>query len=238
MQHYLAHILADLAPFASPARAMREKAYLKSRLQCLGVGIPRIRAATMAALKTLEEPQKINAEQLRDLALAAYATESHDARAIACVLLEKRAKQLSVADLPWLADLIHRSFTWAYVDQIAVHAVGSIVQREPQGAKVVLADWARDGDFWLRRSALLALLGEVRAGGAFDGELFEAWAVPLLGEKEFFIRKAIGWVLRDVAGKDPAFVREFLQRHAAQMSALSLKEARRGLERAEPVQAK
>ena len=233
MQAFLAQILAELAPSASPERAVREKAYLKSQLQFLGVGIPRVRAATMAALKNLEKQQKITANQLRDLGVAAWATDSHDARAIACALLEKRARQLTVTDLPWLEDLLRRSLTWAYVDQIAVHAVGQIVRNEPQAAKTLLANWANDKDFWLRRSALLALLGEMRAGGAFDHAQFEAWAVPMLGEKEFFIRKAIGWILRDVAGKNPQWLRGFLERHAAQMSPLSLREARRGVERAE-----
>ena len=106
------------------------------------------------------------------------------------------------------------------------------MRREPDAAKAVLAQWATDDDFWLRRTALLALLGEMRAGGAFDRRIFEAWATPMFSEKEFFIRKAIGWVLRDVAGKDPDWVRGFLERHAAQMSPLSLREARRGVERA------
>ena len=232
MEAFLAQVLADLAHTASPERAVQEKAYLKSQLEFLGVGIPRIRAAAMAALKILETQQKITAQQLRALTLAAYATRSHDARAIALAVLEKRAKQLTAADLPWLEDVLRRSFSWAYVDQIAVHAVGQIVRREPDAAKAVLAQWATDDDFWLRRTALLALLGEMRAGGAFDRRIFEAWATPMFSEKEFFIRKAIGWVLRDVAGKDPDWVRGFLERHAAQMSPLSLREARRGVERA------
>ncbi len=232
MQVWLSKALADLAPFASRERAAQEKAYLKSQLTFLGVGIPKTRQVAISVLQQIENHGKLTATQLRDLTLAAWATEGHDARAIALALLEKRAKCLGIVDLPWLEDVLRRSFTWAYVDQIAVHAVGQIVRKEPDAAKRVLAKWASDKDFWLRRSALLALLGERRAGGRFDGAHFEAWALPMLAEKEFFIRKAIGWVLRDVARDDAAWVQGFLERHAAQMSPLSLREARRGVARA------
>ncbi len=232
MPPLLTQILAALAPFASAERAVQERAYLKSQLRFLGVGIPRIRQETMAAVAAAEKHGKLTAAQLQAIAEAAWATDSHDARAIALVLLEKRAKRLTVADLPWLEAILRASFTWAYVDTIAVHAVGQVVKQAPVATKAVLARWATDGDFWLRRSALLALLGEARAGAAFDTAQFEHFAVPLLGEKEFFIRKAIGWVLRDVAGKDPQWVQGFLDRHGAQMAPLSVREAARGVARA------
>ena len=85
---------------------------------------------------------------------------------------------------------------------------------------------------WKRSAALLALMGEMRAGGGFDTAQFETWALPLLGEKEFFIRKAIGWVLREVAGKNPQWVQGFLDRNGGRMAPLSQKEAKRGVDRA------
>ena len=80
----------------------------------------------------------------------------------------------------------------------------------------------------MRRTALLAQLDELRAGrGDFD--LFARLAVPMLGEREFFIRKAIGWVLRDTSRKRPALTFAFLQAHRDAMSGLTLREGARRL---------
>ena len=84
--------------------------------------------------------------------------------------------------------------------------------------------WAEDDDFWLRRSALLALLEALRRGGG-DFPRFSRYADLMLEEKEFFIRKAIGWVLRDTARKRPDMVYEWLLPRAARASGVTLREA-------------
>lgn len=224
----------ELQVVATPERAEREKAYLKSELRFLGATQPQIQAVAKALVQRLGKPTR---GDLQAVAKLAFSSDLHEHRALACGLLQRYAKLLTAADLPWLAEAIDASKTWAYVDVLAVHPVGSILARQPQEATPVLAQWAVHGNFWRRRSALLALLGAWRAkkpsdGAEFDGVLFEAWAAPLLGEKEFFVRKAIGWVLREVAKRAPAYVRGFLQRHGAQMSGLSRREAEKGLQMA------
>jgi 3-methyladenine DNA glycosylase AlkD len=91
-------------------------------------------------------------------------------------------------------------------------------------ARGVLGSWAKDGDLWVRRTALLAQHDALRAG-AGDFGLFERIAASLLVEKEFFIRKAIGWVLREVSKKRPELVFGFIARHRSDMSGLTLREA-------------
>jgi 3-methyladenine DNA glycosylase AlkD len=83
-------------------------------------------------------------------------------------------------------------------------------------------------DFWVRRSALLTLLPGIRRGG-LDHERFERYATPMLAEKEFFISKAIGWVLREAAKKDPAYVAAWTRGHLDQMSGVTFREAVRRL---------
>jgi 3-methyladenine DNA glycosylase AlkD len=92
----------------------------------------------------------------------------------------------------------------------------------------MLRRWAGDEDFWVRRTALLAQLDELRAGGG-DFALFGELAVPMLGEKEFFIRKAIGWILRDTSKRRPELVRDFVAEHGGAMSGLTFREATRRL---------
>ena len=220
----LAAILAELAPLGLPQKAVAAAAYLKSDLQFLGVTASVVREVALRHYKAAGKPDRA---ALQQLAQAAWATGSHDARAVACVVLEKWPQSLLVADLPWLKELVRHSNSWAYVDVLAVHVVGNIAACQPQPTKLALSAWATDGNFWVRRAALLALLGEMRHGGGFDSAQFEAWAVPMLPDREFFIRKAIGWVLRDVSKRQPEFVRGFIDRHRAKMSGLTLREAGR-----------
>jgi 3-methyladenine DNA glycosylase AlkD len=118
--------------------------------------------------------------------------------------------------------MLRTSFTWAYVDPLAADVVGSLVERYPS-VRAVLEAWGRDPDFWIQRSALLALLVPLRRG-AGDFALFEKIAAPLLTEREFFIRKAIGWVLRETSKKRPDLVRDFLVRHRDRASGLTVRE--------------
>ena len=122
---------------------------------------------------------------------------------------------------------LRKSKTWAHVDWIATSIVGDLAERFP-AARKRLDRWATDDDFWIRRSAMLALIPGLRRGdGDFDG--FAAMAVPMLGETEFFIRKAIGWVLRETTKHRPDLVEAFVADHAKEMSPLTFREATRKL---------
>jgi len=96
----------------------------------------------------------------------------------------------------------------------------------------VLDRWATDADFWIRRSALLALLGGLRRGeGDFDR--FSRYADAMLEEKEFFVRKAIGWILRETAKKRPELVYEWVLPRASRASGVTLREAVKPLSEAQ-----
>jgi len=84
--------------------------------------------------------------------------------------------------------------------------------------------WVRDHDFWIRRAALLALLGPLGRGDGDFGR-FAGYADALLDDKEFFIRKAIGWVLRETAKKRPSLVYMWLLPRAARASGVTVREA-------------
>jgi 3-methyladenine DNA glycosylase AlkD len=92
----------------------------------------------------------------------------------------------------------------------------------------VLLGWSVDGDFWFRRAAITA---QLKAKTATDRGLLAGVIEPNLGHTEFFVRKAIGWALREYAKTEPVWVREFVARHRAAISPLSLREALRGLDR-------
>ena len=91
----------------------------------------------------------------------------------------------------------------------------------------VLDAWVVDPDFWIRRSAVLALRSAVRRGDQVD-RLFD-YAETLLPDQEFFVRKAVGWVLREVAPRHPREVSVWLREHIDEISLIALREALRKL---------
>ena len=190
----------------SAARAKGEKAYLKSDLRFWGTSQDSIRAA---AREYCEAHPDLTRADLRKIAETLYATDVHELRAAAIGVLERRRETLLDRDLPWVIGLVRKSKSWAYVDWIAPKVIGDVVARDPRARKR-LAAWARDDDFWVRRAALLAEHDALRAGQG-DFALWSRLAGPMLEEREFFIRKAIGWVLREVSKKRPALTYRFLR---------------------------
>src|SRR5207237_5399953 len=168
---------------------------------------------------------------LREVAQTRYATNVHELRASAIGVLESSHRTLVDRDLPWVITLVRKSKSWAYVDWIAPPVIGNVIARDPRARKR-LAVWAKDEDFWVRRAALLAEHAALLCGGG-DFALWSRLAAPMLDEREFFIRKAIGWVLREVSKKRPALAYEFLRKHQDRVSRLSLQEGAKYLPAAE-----
>ncbi len=216
----------SFAALGSPRRAAGEKSYLKSALHFHGVTVPQVRQAAAAFCK--RHPALTRA-QLRALAGALLATDYHDVRSLGIAVLERRHNLLLPGDLPWLVEGVRSTANWAHVDWLATKVVGPLVAALPAARRAaVLTRWARDEHLWVRRTALLAQLDTLRAGGG-DFPLFARLAAPLLPEKEFFIRKAIGWILRDVSRRRPELTFAFLTRHRAALSGLTLREGSRHL---------
>jgi 3-methyladenine DNA glycosylase AlkD len=144
-------------------------------------------------------------------------------RMMAVLLLEAFEPLLRPPDMKFLERLIRESKTWAFVDELAIVIAGPLLERSPE-LRRVLDRWAVDGDFWIRRSAMLALLRPLRRG---DGDFtrFARYAEAMLDEREFFIRKAIGWVLRETAKKRPELVYHWLRPRCAVASGVTVREA-------------
>ena len=217
-------VVSVLRPLASAERATAERAYLKSHLQFLGVGVPAVRAAVISAARGYG---KLGRDDALAWARALWSEPLHERRVAAIEVLRRYAGVLEPADLPQLEAWIRESRSWAYVDPLAGDLAGAIALRD-DGAWPRIDAWSTDPDFWIRRSALLALLPGIR-GGRPDRERFERYAAPMLAEKEFFIRKAIGWVLRETSKKDPAYVTAWTRDHLDQLSGVTFREAVRRL---------
>ena len=220
--NHVAALRAQLEALGNPGRAVHEKRYLKSELEFLGVGMPGLRKIAKAFVRA----NMLDHDQLLDLTQALWKHRVHELRALAVGILELQHQQLSAADLPALIALVREAKTWALVDWIATKVIGPLSD-DPKARKQIDA-WARDKDFWVRRTALLCHHDALLQGrGDFDH--FARLAVPMLSETEFFIRKAIGWVLRSTAKRTPERAYAFVEKHARELSGLSFREATRAL---------
>jgi 3-methyladenine DNA glycosylase AlkD len=217
-----------LSEAGDPERAEQEKRYLKSELQHWGASVPATRKVVKAALAECGE---LSHDELLATVEALWARPVHECRAAAAELLEQRCEQLEPEDLALLERLIRESRTWALVDNLAASVAGPLVERNP-GLATELDRWAADEDFWVRRSAMLALLLALRRGEG-DPDRFFRYADAMLDEREFFIRKAIGWVLRDTARKRPELVFTWLLPRAGRASGVTLREALKPLSEAQ-----
>jgi 3-methyladenine DNA glycosylase AlkD len=211
---------ADLQARRTPDRAVHEKAYLKSDLYHYGTSVPAIRAV---AKEVASRNPTLRHDELIALVGSLWASGTHECRMVTVELLDIYVERLEPDDVAMIERLLRDSRTWALVDGLSASVMGRLVERFPElGA--VLDRWAVDDDFWIRRSALLALLVALRRGEG-DFERFARYADTMLEDRELFIRKAIGWVLRDTARKRPDLVFDWLLPRAARASGVTIREA-------------
>jgi 3-methyladenine DNA glycosylase AlkD len=217
-------LLVSLRAMADPRRAVQEKKYLKSDLEHLGTGVPKMRTVAKAFARASRDASRT---VVLDVVRSLWAEPIFEARAISVELLDAYSPVLRASDSRIVERLIRESKTWALVDALAVNIAGSMVERFDELGDTLDA-WANDEDFWVRRASMLALLRPLRRGEG-DFARFGRYADAMLDEKEFFIRKAIGWILRETSKKQPDLVFEWLLPRASRSSGVTMREALRYL---------
>lgn len=239
-------IVTELDAHRDPERAAAQARYLKSSLRHLGVVVPEVRRTVRGALRSARDAGAVLAPAVRAAAVRRlWAEPVHEHRLAAVELLvAERARLDPVADLPLIEELLRGCRTWALLDPLAasvagpcldaLDALGADGRRGADGrgggdGTAVLERWIADADFWMRRAALLAHLEALRRGGG-DFERFGRLADRVLDEREFFVRKAIGWVLRDTGRRRPELVAAWARPRWARMSGVTRREVAKVLD--------
>lgn len=151
---------------------------------------------------------------------ARYREERYAAIALTGV---KSAAQFQIPEeMPLYEEMIVTGAWWDYVDEIAARRVGPILQTYPEPMRKKMLSWSRSDNLWKRRTSILCQLGFKRSTNL---DLLYACIEPSLDSKEFFLRKAIGWALRQYAWTDPIEVRRYVRRNKDRLSNLSRREA-------------
>jgi 3-methyladenine DNA glycosylase AlkD len=211
-----------LAAVAEPERAAPMQAYAKSPMPYLGVTAVPLRRVCREVFAELDLPSSA-AWRRAVLALwrgARYREERYGAIELTGVKRFDRFQDM--AALPMYEEMVVTGAWWDLVDGIAGHRLGLLLRRFPREMRKEMLAWSRSDDLWKRRSAILCQLTFKKAT---DLDLLYATIEPALSSKEFFLRKAIGWALRQHAWTDPEEIRRYVREHEEELSPLSKREA-------------
>lgn len=208
-------IRSALRDEADPELAPAQQAYMKSALPFLGVRVPRVRAVTRGLAREVTEAAVLRGTALVLWREAAYREERYAASAL--MALRPVRARLDMLDVH--EEMIRTGAWWDHVDEVS-HRLTETLDAHPAEMAPLLRAWSRDDDFWVRRASIISQLGR---RDATDRELLTAVIEPNLADAEFFVRKAIGWALRELGKTDPAWVRAFVESH--ELSPLSRREA-------------
>lgn len=212
-------IRQDLTDAADPARAPGQQAYMKSAMPFLGVRVPEVRRLARERVRGERDSAVLLDVAQRLWDDAGFREERYAALAV----LGVRTLRGDLSLVPIIEHVVRTGQWWDFTDEVA-HRVAELWAGHAPEMSFLVRTWSADDDVWMRRLAIIAQLGR---RDALDRALLEEVIVPNLGDCEFFIRKAIGWALRDAARTDPDWVRAFVAAHP--LSPLSAREALRRL---------
>ena len=211
-----------LRKVADPAKAPAMQAYMKSAMPYHGVPTPLFR---QVCREVFSEVSFDNASQWREQVLALWRNARFREERYAALFLssDKRAREFQTpAAVKVYEEFITTGAWWDYVDTIASNILGPILTRYPTPMRRKMLAWSECDDLWKRRSSIICQLGFKEKT---DLELLYACIEPSLDSREFFLRKAIGWALRQYARTNPIEVRRYVQLYESRLSGLSRREA-------------
>ena len=222
---YVRAVQRALTPLSNASKAAPMKAYLLDQFEFLGLPAPVRRQA-------IKDIGKVVWSSSDDVLLAAellWQKPQREYRYTAVDLLRKHSALLTVKDLSALQTLLLREPWWETVDGLSAviaEVLHAATQQQPNAA-AAMDVWLKHPNHWVRRSAMLHQLGWRLDT---DTTRLFGYAQQLAHEKEFFIRKAIGWALRDYARWNPQAVTDFVVQHRDGLSPLTVREATKHLQ--------
>lgn len=220
-------VLAKLLAQADPERARQQQKYMKSEMPYFGLSVPRYRRIAHELLR--DNPPPNSQTWVTSIFLLWREATHREERYVAIELLlhKKFAHWLVPDQLPVVEEMVVTGAWWDYVDSLAARGLGSMLANDPIQTKRMLYKWSKDQNIWKRRVAILA---QLKSKTHTDVELLAKSIEPSIGHSEFFLRKGIGWALREYSKTDPEWVLAFVEKHPG-LSDLSRREALKHLTR-------
>lgn len=223
MDDLVEYVQAELTARADPARAAQMAAYLKTDMPLYGVQMSGTRDISRQ-LKGRFVPQ--TAAEYRAMVETLWALPHREEKHLAIAIARAHRAFIAFDQVDLYRRLIVEGAWWDFVDTIASRLIGDVLLNEREEMRPVLGRWIDGDDMWLRRTAIISQLAHKERT---DAAMLFDYCRRRAFEKEFFIRKAIGWALRQYARTDPEAVTDFLRQHRDELSGLSFREASKHL---------
>jgi len=218
----LALLRTELSRAGDPKKTAAMQAYMKSAMPYHGVPAPAARQVFRRVFSSVEFKNATEWQSaVRHIWRNAKFREERYAALALCELRGVREFQ-TLAALPMYEELIVTGAWWDYVDVLASHCLGELLRRHPREISKKMKEWSRSDNLWKRRSAILC---QLQFKKDTDLKLLYACIAPSMDSTEFFLRKAIGWALRQYAWTDPVEIARYVRAHDAALSPLSKREA-------------
>ncbi len=219
MQTFTKTLIQQFQQNANPKNAVSQAKYMKNRFEFFGLTAPERRELQKPFLVQKHLPPK---HEMETIVRILWKQPQRELHYFAQEFARKYIKQIESKDIELFEFLILNNSWWDSVDFIAPNLVGAFFKKFPEQRAVYIEKWLNSNNIWLQRTCLLF---QLKYKKALDVAVLESTINKLLGTKEFFINKAIGWVLREYGKTNPKWVLEFANK--TDLSNLSRREALR-----------
>ena len=207
------------------AKAEQMAAYMKTEMPFYGVQKP----GRTEIARAINSQFNLGTQRDYELAVASLWRLPHrEEKYLAIQVAQMHAKFITPESMALYEKLIREGAWWDLVDNVAIRLVGRVFLTNRKTIQVVLDKWISDEDLWIRRTAIISQIGHKHNT---DHRRLFRYCVRCASETEFFIRKGIGWALRDYSYTAPDRVLKFLRKNKERLSGLSFREGAKVLHR-------
>jgi 3-methyladenine DNA glycosylase AlkD len=214
---YLTGIIESYKKNANSELAEQMKKYMKDQYEYFGIASPERRELYRSHW---QQYGLLPEDQTEEIVKWCWNAPQREFQYFAMESLDKVAKKVSRKQIEIYEFTITNKSWWDTVDYIAAKLVGEYFKQYPEEIVFKTTKWMDSGNMWLQRTCLLF---QLKYKKTTNTKLLEKFIEPLSGSNEFFIRKAIGWILREYSKSNPEYVKEFVRDH--KLSGLSSREA-------------
>lgn len=219
MMDFVSQLEAEFEQRADRKIAEKQEAYLKNKFQLLGLKTPTRKQAQKPFLLKDNLPEKTDLSQIT---IELWSKPHREFQYFAIDLYRKYLKKIEKKDIELFELMITNKSWWDTVDLIATNLVGTYFKLYPEHIKPVTDKWMNSDNIWLQRTCLIF---QLKYKENINTSLLSHFILRLVGTDEFFINKAIGWILREYTLTNPKWVIKFVETHGDKLSNLSKREA-------------
>jgi 3-methyladenine DNA glycosylase AlkD len=220
---YIDALETELERNSNPKIALEQKAYMRNQFEFYGLKANERREIEKPFLIKQYLPKK---SELNTIIKLLWKKPQRDFHHFAQELAYRYVNQIEKEDIALFEYMIMQNSWWDTVDFIANKLMGTYFINFPEQRYKYVEKWLKSNNIWLQRSALLF---QLKYKKNLDTELLSSTINSLLGSKEFFINRAIGWVLREYSRTNSEWVVDFVNK--TDLSNLSKREASRLLDK-------